>query len=96
MISDFQSLILIFIIFFAPNAGAKTFAEMFPHAADLKAGEVRDFLESLDYRQGKIELYGGFATSRFPRVTTFLARRMPKRCCPRVGATRLTRSSRLG
>jgi uncharacterized membrane-anchored protein len=72
MISDFQSLILIFIIFFAPNAGAKTFAEMFPHAADLKAGEVRDFLESLDYRQGKIELSGGFADLQVPEGYYFL------------------------
>jgi len=60
------------LLLFTPSAGAKTFAEMFPQFADLEAGESRDFLESLDYRQGRIELTGGFAELQVPEGYYFL------------------------
>jgi uncharacterized membrane-anchored protein len=48
------------------SASAKTFAEMFPQYADLESGDARNFLESLDYQQGKISLQGGFAELQVP------------------------------
>ena len=51
---------------------AKGFAEMFPQRAGMEAGPERDFLESLDYRQGGIELEGGFAELRVPEGFYFL------------------------
>lgn len=60
------------LLLFTSSAGAKTFSEMFPQFADLEAGETRDFLESLDYRQGRIELTGGFAEVDVPEGYYFL------------------------
>jgi hypothetical protein len=54
------------------GSGAKTFSEMFPQHNDLEAGEARDFLESLDYQQGKIGLRGGFADLQVPERYYFL------------------------
>lgn len=53
------SALAVFLI--STPAGSKTFDDMFPQYSDLEAGEARNFLESLDYQQGKIELKGGFA-----------------------------------
>lgn len=63
--------VLICLLFSAP-ANARSFAEMFPEYADLEAGEARDFLESLDYRQGRIPLSGGFAELQVPEGYYYL------------------------
>jgi len=62
---------LAFMLLAAP-ASAKTFAEMFPDYADLEAGDARSFLESLDYRQGRIALPGGFAELQVPEGYYYL------------------------
>lgn len=56
----------------AAPAGAKPFAEMFPQYKDLEKGEARSFLEGLDYRQGQIDLKGGFAQLQVPEGYFFL------------------------
>ncbi|MDH3666850.1 MAG: DUF2167 domain-containing protein [Paracoccaceae bacterium] len=54
------------------QAQAKPFSEMFPQYADLEPGEARTFLESLDYRQGQIDLPGGFARLDVPEGYYYL------------------------
>jgi len=56
----------------ATPAGAKSFKDMFPQHADMEAGGARDFLESLDYKQGHVELRGGFAAIDVPEGYYYL------------------------
>lgn len=72
MIRQLLALALTAFILSAPTAGAKTFAEMFPQLAGMEAGDERSFLESLDYKQGKIALTGGFAELQVPEGYYFL------------------------